>query len=142
MSIYIHSENISFQISQEEKVKQLIHRIIKDNNLLAENVNIILTNDDTLLNINKTYRNKYYYTDVISFVYSAESHLEGDVFISIDTVKENAVSFNKLFFNELLRVIIHGVLHLVGYEDDTEDKKQVMHDLEDKYIVVFDNILL
>lgn len=139
MSIFIHSENISFQLPKEKQVKALIKCIIQENHLVPENVNIVITDDETLVKINKEYRNKDYYTDVISFVYNCVDRLEGDVFISINTVNDNALSFGCSVFDELLRVIIHGVLHLVGYEDDSDQKKEIMHKLEDKYLTVFEN---
>ncbi len=137
MSIYIHSENTSHRISNINKVKKCCRQIIEDNKMIAENVNIIITDDKTLLDINKSYLNRNYYTDVISFIYSDHNKLEGDVFISIDTVKDNASKFNIAVDNELLRIIIHGVLHLVGFEDNSDVNKELMHNLEDYYLSKF-----
>ena len=78
--------------------------------------------------------NHDYYTDIITFDYSIENKISGDLLISIDRVKENAKNFSVSFSQELNRVVIHGVLHLCGYKDKTEDEKKQMRNLENKYL--------
>jgi len=95
-------------------------------------LSFIFTNDEYLLNINKEYLKHDYYTDIITFDYCVEDTLNGEIYISIDRVKENADEFKQTFERELHRVIIHGVLHLIGKEDHTEEEKADMRKSEDE----------
>jgi rRNA maturation RNase YbeY len=98
---------------------------------LAGDVNIIFCSDEYLLGINKQYLKHNYYTDVITFDYTENFVLSGDIFVSIDTVKSNALEFKTDFKNELYRVIIHGILHLCGFKDSNSHQKKIMRELED-----------
>ncbi len=89
-------------------------------------ISIIFCSDDYLLEINKTHLNHNYYTDIITFNYNEDRQIEGDLFISIDRVKENALENGVEFMNELQRVMIHGVLHLCGQNDKTEEEQAEM----------------
>jgi len=97
------------------------------------NVNYIFVSDDTLLELNKTHLNHDYLTDILSFQLE-DDPAEGDIFISIDRVKENAESYTVTFDNELCRVIAHGMLHFLGYKDKTEEEQKVMRKKEDLYL--------
>ena len=100
------------------------------------NINIIFCSDPYILDINRKYLKHNYYTDIITFDYCEGSVLSGDLFISVDTVRANAESYKTEFSDELNRVIIHGVLHLVGYDDKTDEQKAVMRDKEDYYLKI------
>ena len=95
-------------------------------------INIVFKNDEDLRQMNAEYLGHDYYTDIISFCYSEENVLSGDIFISIERVNENAIEFGMEKENELLRVIIHGILHLIGYKDRTDSEKREMRILEEK----------
>ena len=95
---------------------------------------MVFCSDDYLLELNKTHLQHHYYTDIITFDYCENDTLSGDLMISIDRVKDNAKKHNQLFFNELLRVIIHGHLHLVGYKDKTAADQTTMRAKEDEWI--------
>ena len=95
---------------------------------------IIFCSDEYILEINKKHLNHDYYTDIITFDYCVENFISGDLYISIDRVKENAKTFNDSLLNELTRVVIHGVLHLCGYSDKTEVDQKNMRNLENKYL--------
>jgi probable rRNA maturation factor len=110
--------------------------VVSETFVLGE-ISVIFCDDDYLLNINKTYLNHDYYTDIITFDYSDESHLSGDVFISLDRVKENALKYNVSFLNELSRVIYHGTLHLCGFKDKSEKDAFVMREKENYYLEKF-----
>ena len=97
---------------------------------------IIFCSDEYILEINKKHLNHDYYTDIITFDYCVENIISGDLYISIDRVKENAKTFNDSFLNELTRVVIHGVLHLCGYSDKTEVDQKNMRNLENKYLAI------
>jgi rRNA maturation RNase YbeY len=96
------------------------------------NLNFIFTSDDYLLEINKKYLQHDYYTDIITFDYCVEDTISGDIYISVDRVKENAQEYNQSFLQELHRVMIHGILHLIGLDDHTEEEKIEMREAENK----------
>ena len=96
----------------------------------------IFCDDETILDVNRQYLQHDYYTDIITFDYSEKPVLSGDLFISIDTVRENADYYGTEFNEELHRVIVHGILHLIGYDDHTEDDIAVMRSKENYYLSV------
>lgn len=98
-------------------------------------LNIVFLSDEDLLEINKEYLNHDFYTDIITFpIEETEEYLEADIYISLDRVKDNAKEFNVAYELELLRVVIHGALHLCGYKDKTEVEIKTMRGKEDYYI--------
>jgi rRNA maturation RNase YbeY len=97
-------------------------------------ISIIFTNDEHLLTINQDYLKHDYFTDIITFDYSHAHYISGDLFISLERVGENAKQFEKDFFNELCRVVFHGVLHLCAYNDKTESEIAMMRSKEEFYI--------
>lgn len=100
------------------------------------NINIIFCSDPYILDINKKYLKHNYYTDIITFDYCEGQVLSGDLFISVDTVRANADFYKTDFSEELNRVIIHGVLHLAGYDDQTDEQKAQMRSKEDYYLKI------
>lgn len=96
---------------------------------------VIFLDDETLLLMNKEFLNHDYYTDIITFpIEEAENKLEAELYISIDRVRDNAQKESESFSNELLRVYLHGILHLVGYKDDTVQAKKIMREKESFYM--------
>lgn len=98
------------------------------------NVNIIFCSDNYILDVNMQYLQHDYFTDIITFDYCEGKVLSGDLFISIDSVRENASFFGTEFKDELNRVIVHGLLHLIGYDDHSEEDIKVMRSKEDYYL--------
>jgi len=98
------------------------------------NLNIIFVTDDELMEINKKFLEHDYYTDIITFNYKEKKKISGDLFISIERVMENAIKFKSSVTNEFLRVIIHGVLHIIGYNDKTYNEKKEIRNKENFYL--------
>lgn len=97
-------------------------------------INIIFCSDNYILDVNMKYLQHDYFTDIITFDYCEGKVLSGDLFISVDSVRENSIEFGTDFEEELHRVIVHGVLHLIGYDDHTDEDKKVMRQKENYYL--------
>lgn len=133
--ISFHTEDIRFTLKNKAILKKWVTSVIEKKKRKPGELNFIFCSDEHLLGINKQYLDHDTYTDIITFDYSKEDAklpVSGDIFISIDRVKENAEKFSKSFENELHRVIIHGTLHLLGYKDKTKSAKEEMTKEEDK----------
>ncbi len=127
--INFHNQDLKFTVKNKTLLKQWIVNTIEKKKHKTGELNFIFCSDNYLLEINKHYLNHNTLTDIITFDYSQESAskaISGDIFISIERVKENATTFSKSFEEELHRVIIHGVLHLLGYKDKTKLAKAEM----------------
>ena len=132
-NIYLHSE-CDFEAESVSNLEPWIKTVItKENKTLGE-LNYIFCTDEYLLEKNQTFLNHNTYTDIITFDYSEENQISGDIFISIERVKENARKFAVEFETELKRVMIHGVLHLIGYKDKSEDEQKLMREKENFYL--------
>lgn len=130
--IFFFSEEIDFNLENESLVAQWINNVIKTESHTVENINYIFCSDNYLHQINLEHLNHDTFTDIITFDLSEEEGVvSSDIFISIDRVKENADSNSTDFSEELHRVLIHGVLHLIGYDDKTAEKKEAMRKKED-----------
>jgi len=124
---------LEFNLSVDDINIWLTGVCVSENKFLGD-VNIIFCSDEYLLQMNIEHLNHDYFTDVITFDYSEHDNISGDLFISIDRVKENALDFNTIFNHELLRVIVHGVLHLLGYKDKSEEDILLMRSKENFYL--------
>lgn len=113
-------------------LKQWITTIVENNKKEVGEISYIFCSDEQLLEINKEFLNHDYYTDIITFDYSEADIVSGDLFISIDRIKDNAKTLDVLYQEELHRVIIHGILHLLGFKDKTDEESQNMRLLENE----------
>ena len=115
----------------EAEVSAWIRQVAKSYGKVVGDVNYIFVDDETMLDINRRFIGHDYYTDHIGFDYSQGNALSGDIYISLDTVKTNAELFGATFDQELRRIIIHGLLHLCGLRDKTDEERQQMQQAED-----------
>ena len=136
--IRFFSNEIDFKIASPSKVKQWILNVINNYGYKAGNLNVIFCSDDYLLQINKEFLQHDYYTDIITFDYTEGDLLSGELYISIHSVLANAQEYNQPQARELMRVVIHGFLHLMGFDDHTEEEQQIMHAKEDQALELFD----
>jgi len=119
---------------QKKHIRKHIKMLINNELKNPGDISIIFCSDKYLLDINIEYLDHNYFTDIITFNYVEGNNISGDLFISIDRVMENAIDFNATWLKEVYRVIFHGVLHLVGYNDKTAVEKQTMREKEDLYL--------
>ena len=137
MSVFFHKENVSFSINEELVVKWLDESVRPLGFVIGE-LSFIFCSDEYLKEINVKYLNHDFFTDVITFDYSKEKLLFGDVYVSTDRVKENAKTYSSSFNKELFRVIIHGVLHLCGFNDKTKKEKTLIRSKENEALSTID----
>ncbi len=134
-SIRFFAEDITFSLTNPRKRSSWIKRAIEAEGFSLGGLNYIFCSDEYLLSINREYLNHDTYTDIITFDNSdASDSVEGDIFVSIDRVRENAQVRQIDFAHELDRVLIHGVLHLMGYKDKSARQTQVMREKEEAYL--------
>jgi rRNA maturation RNase YbeY len=114
----------------KSRIKFLISSELKE----PGNLSVILCSDEYLLGVNRQYLKHDFYTDIVTFNYVKNSVISGDLFISVDRINENANTFNIEFIVELYRVVFHGILHLLGYNDKTVEEKSAMRQKEDYYL--------
>ena len=126
-----------FTLENEEAIANWISNVITSEKKKEGEINYIFCDDEYLLEINKEHLQHDYYTDIISFDYTVGNEISGDMFISVDRVKENAQDFNVSFEDELKRVIVHGVLHYCGYKDKSDEDEFLMRNKEDEKLAMF-----
>ena len=136
--ITYNTEDISFNLNQKRLVSKWLKTIAQNNGYKLGDLNYIFCSDVYLLEINKQYLGHNYYTDIITFDYSDDykeigsvGKIYGDIYVSIDTVMHNAEEYGEGFDRELHRVIVHGLLHLIGFDDVTPELETEMHHQED-----------
>ena len=135
--INFYTESVDFPFSRrgsKADLRTYINNLIRNEGKKTGDINYIFCTDDYLLEINKQYLSHDYYTDVITFDYSEFPVVSGDIFISVDMVRNNAKEFAPSIEHEMYRVIFHGVLHLCGYMDKQPDEEKLMREKEDYYL--------
>jgi rRNA maturation RNase YbeY len=132
------TEDISFVFKSKRSCSKWIFLVLQEEGVMPlkqlTDISFIFCSDDYLLNLNREFLSHDYYTDVITFDNSEQFSFSGDIFISLDRVRENAVTYNQTFIDELHRVMIHGILHLVGYDDLSDEEQSIMRNKEDYYL--------
>lgn len=123
-----------FSLEDEDRLAAWISSVITSEGFTEEEINYIFCDDEYLFKLNVEFLDHDTLTDIISFDYSIGKIIQGDIFISVERVKENAEDFNVEFLNELHRVMVHGVLHYCGYKDKSETDEALMRSKEDFYL--------
>jgi rRNA maturation RNase YbeY len=134
VAINYFNEDIKFNLKNKKLLKNWIKSVITYYGFETGAINFIFCSDQEILRINKEFLNHNYFTDIITFPYTENKKISADIFISIPTVEHNSQNFNQPFSQELNRVMVHGVLHLVGYNDSTEEEKLAMRKLEEFWL--------
>lgn len=134
MSINYFAEDISIPKIRRKLTSGWIKNTIDSEGKITGDISFIFCSDDYLLEVNRKFLQHDYFTDIITFDYVENNLISGDIFISVDRVKENAAKFSKTFENELYRILIHGILHLLGYKDKEIRDKVLMTEKEDFYL--------
>jgi len=134
LKINIFYDGIKYRLAGSTKAKKLIEKVIRNEKKVPGDLSFIITSDASLIEINREFLDHDYFTDVIAFSDSVNKIINGEIYISIDTVKNNSNNYKVSLREELIRVMIHGILHLCGYDDNTAKRKAVMREKEDAWL--------
>lgn len=133
-----HFEDTDFIFKNKAKNNKWLRLAAESEIRTLGDINIIFCSDNYILDINQKFLQHDYFTDIITFDYCEGERLNGDLFISVDSVRENAVEYGEEFDRELARVMVHGILHLIGYDDHTAKDQKLMRSKEDYYLSLRD----
>jgi len=134
------SEDITFPSIDSTKLEKWILHIIRNHNLFLGSLTILFCSDKYILEANRKFLNHDYYTDIITFDYCENRNVSGDLLISLDTVLSNSKQYEVDFLDELHRVIIHGILHLVGFDDKTAEARAIIREEENKSLFILQTL--
>ena len=128
------TEDIKFEFKDRRRTSRWLKLVAESEIRNLGDISVIFCSDPYILDVNLKYLQHDYFTDIITFDYCEGDTLSGDLFISIDTVRENSIFYKTDFEQELARVIVHGVLHLIGYDDHTPEEQKEMREKENYYL--------
>ena len=137
MPIYFHAEDVSFRLRKRRMHRAWLSLCIGKNGFSLGDINIVFCSDDYLLEMNRTHLEHDYYTDIITFDYREDTIVSGDLYISIDRVKDNARAEKTILEQELRRVMIHGLLHIMGQGDKSPEEARKMRAMEDSFLTLY-----
>jgi probable rRNA maturation factor len=128
------------RINNAKKIKKFISRIFEKEKIDYERIDFIFCSDQFLLRLNKNILQHDYYTDILAFeLNEKQKPVIGEIYISVDRIRENSKNYSVLLYQEILRVIFHGILHLCGYRDKTRKEKEKMRSMEENYLDSFNS---
>lgn len=131
-------EDTDFKLKNKTKIKKWLKLVAESEVFSLGAVSVIFCSDNYILDINQRFLQHDYFTDIITFDYSEGEKISGDLFISVDSVRENSIEYGTEFEEELHRVIVHGILHLIGYDDHTDEDIRTMRSKENYYLSLYD----
>ena len=134
------AQQTELPIFNQLAVNEWIKQVARNHNRVVGPLTYIFCSDDRIIEVNRQFLNHDYFTDIITFDYSNRRRIAGDMFISLDTVRSNAELFSKNYDEELMRVVIHGVLHLVGINDKGEGEREIMEKHENEALEMLRDI--
>jgi probable rRNA maturation factor len=137
LKIKFYYDKIKFRLRDTATIRKFLDKVIREEKLIPGDLNFIFTDDAEILKINNEFLDHNYFTDVISFGENAGDIVNGEIYISIDTVRNNAREFNTDIREEVIRVMVHGVLHLCGYDDMNEKDRDAMMKRQENRVVEF-----
>ena len=135
-------EDTDFNFRHKLETKRWLKFVAESEIRKIGDVNVIFCSDNYILDVNMKYLQHDYFTDIITFDYCEGSVLSGDLFISVDSVRDNASFYQTEFSEELKRVIVHGLLHLIGYDDHSDSEQKLMRSKEDYYLSQWKNVTI
>ena len=140
MSIFFSNADVDFTLPDVDRIKKWISVIVKNHGKSVCKINYLFCSDEYIYDANVRFLNHDTYTDIITFDYVEGVLLSGDILISVDRVGDNASKFSTSFERELRRVIIHGVLHLIGFKDKSEKDASVMRQKEEESLMIYESL--
>ena len=135
MKIRIFYDQVEFRLKDSKQILDIIEKVIRTEKMYPDDLIFIITVDEEIRRINNEFLNHDYYTDVIAFDYNEGNILRGEVYISLETVKRNSIRYKVSLREELIRVMIHGTLHLCGYNDGNDCEREIMFQKGESWIL-------
>jgi probable rRNA maturation factor len=134
LKIRIFYDEVKYRLKSSKEVLKLIEKVIRKEKRIPGDLNFIFTTDIEIININKEFLKHNYFTDVIAFENNKGKSVNGEIYLSIDTIRRNADNYKVSLRAEIIKVMIHGTLHLCGYADERKEDKEEMNNIENKWI--------
>ncbi len=136
--VAFYFQDTDFKLKHKTRIKNWLKLVAESEIFVLSDISVIFCSDNYILDINQRFLGHDYFTDIITFDYTEGDRISGDLFVSVDSVRENAAEYGTEFEDELHRVIVHGILHLIGYDDHTDEDVKVMRSKEDYYLSLFE----